>query len=163
SCTARTAVPISSCSCWHSTRPADFPIRPPRSSGASAAATRRRSGSAWRCPGRRPRPTSRMPRPAPSPCSPRSPPQPRRRPAPAGVGQGDAALEALGGKTRLIDPPELKPLAKFSDQRLTPIAHISKQAQARLTPGAKQIEDGAKWLIDQMKAAGLPDEKLDKV
>jgi hypothetical protein len=80
-----------------------------------------------------------------------------------GFGEGTRALEALGGKARLIDRPELKPLGKFSDRRLTSIAYASKEARAVATPGKREIEEMFRWLTEQLKESGMPEEKQAKI
>src|SRR5438067_12364989 len=80
-----------------------------------------------------------------------------------GFGAGTAALEALGGGTPLIDRPELKPVSKFSDRRLTSISYSSKEAVALMTRGKKDVEEGCKWLADLVKESRLPEEKQDTI
>jgi hypothetical protein len=47
------------------------------------------------------------------------------------IAESTAAIAKLGKGKRLIDTPELKPLAKYSDQRITDIAYASKAFRSR--------------------------------
>ncbi len=74
----------------------------------------------------------------------------------ASIGPSTEGLARLGTGKRLIDRPELKPLTKFADKRLTSIAYVSEDMNQQLNNNAKAI-DG---VLDAVNA-WLPTAKLD--
>lgn len=72
-----------------------------------------------------------------------------------GIGETPRALEALGNGPRLIDRPELKPLEKFAERRLTGLSYTSKEAHAVSTFGKQDLESSFKWAQDLLKRSGL--------
>jgi hypothetical protein len=82
-----------------------------------------------------------------------------------GFGEGTGGIEALGKGRPLADVPELKPVAKFADRKLTSITYASKAYQTAVTPGAKDIQEMGTWVMDLLKNAAVPpavQEKLKK-
>src|SRR5262249_46646785 len=77
------------------------------------------------------------------------------------VGPSTAALTRLGGKgERLADRPELKPLRKFADKRLTSVGYVSKDFKARLAAANTGNFDGMLNMAkDGLAKAGLPADK----
>ena len=73
------------------------------------------------------------------------------------IGETTAPLAKLGTGKRLIDQPELKPLAPFADQRLTSVSYLSKAF--RSTTSASYF-DLNKWLTAGRDA--LPSSTLSK-
>jgi hypothetical protein len=73
-----------------------------------------------------------------------------------GIGPSTDHLEKLGRGPLLLDRTELKPLVKHLDRRLTSIYYASTAAQAATAPDKKAIDKTFRWLLAQLKEAGLP-------
>ncbi len=72
------------------------------------------------------------------------------------IGSSLKCLEKLGQDKRLIDRPELKPLAKFADRRLMGISYAS----AEISGNQRKAIDNLVGLLDKMLArAELSDDK----
>lgn len=69
------------------------------------------------------------------------------------IGSSTDCLARLGKGTRLIDRPELRPLEKFADRRLTAVSYVSKPMMAGLGTRKKDVDD----------LLGLLDEVLSEV
>jgi hypothetical protein len=57
------------------------------------------------------------------------------------LGESNAHVAKLGGTSRLIDRPELAPLARHADQRLTTIGYASQALMARTGTTPKDIDN----------------------
>jgi hypothetical protein len=73
----------------------------------------------------------------------------------ASIGPSSEGLEQLGKGERLIDRPEMKPLAKFADKRLVSIAYMSEDMNQQISNNSKAIDDTVRAL-----EAWLPTTKL---
>lgn len=79
------------------------------------------------------------------------------------VGESSAALATLGKGPTLGDHADLKPLAKFSDRRLTSIGYVSKDCKVMLTPTKKDLEESFQSAVDLIKDAGLTPQQEAKL
>jgi hypothetical protein len=74
-----------------------------------------------------------------------------------GLGVSAEDLAKLGGKgKRLLDRPELKPLAKVADKPLVSIGYASKELRAAASGGGIEIESLAKALKGLAESADIP-------
>jgi hypothetical protein len=71
------------------------------------------------------------------------------------IGESTDPVAKLGQGKRLIDQPELKPLARFADRRLTAISYFSKAIRSRTSVS---FFDVGKWI--EAGLATLPKSKL---
>jgi hypothetical protein len=71
------------------------------------------------------------------------------------IGETTAPIAKLGKGKRLIDAKELKPLAKFADQRLTYISYASKEFHSQTDASYFNVQ---KWITAAQEA--LPQSKL---
>ncbi len=71
------------------------------------------------------------------------------------IGSSLECVERLGQGTRLVDRSELKPLAKFVDQRLTSLGYISEELNHQIN-NQRQSIDNVLGLVDKL----LPMAKL---
>jgi hypothetical protein len=74
----------------------------------------------------------------------------------AAVGESTAAVGRLGQGKRLIDRPELKPLTRFLDQRLTSIGYVSKALRGATTFGKKDVDGWLDMLDEGLAGSQLP-------
>src|SRR5262249_33292502 len=76
------------------------------------------------------------------------------------IGESINVVEKFGDpEKRLLDQPELKPLAKYADRRLTLIGYLSKPMHARLAPTKKVIQSYLELANAWIPQANLPAEK----
>jgi hypothetical protein len=79
------------------------------------------------------------------------------------IGSSTDQLKSLGKGDLLIDRAELKPLAKFTDKRLTSIGYVSKDMMATLVT-SKQDVDAMLELVDTfLPLAELPEEQVAQI
>jgi hypothetical protein len=80
------------------------------------------------------------------------------------VGSSLKCLEALGGgKDRLIDRPELKPLEQFADQKLIGISYISQAMYRKLSNTEQSLDNTLHLLMQLLPLAGLTQEQNTRV
>jgi len=79
------------------------------------------------------------------------------------IGQSTDALTRLGKGKRLIDRPELKPLEKFADKRLTGISYISAEANRQASNGQAQIDGLADLVNEALSRAELTEQQQAKI
>ena len=79
------------------------------------------------------------------------------------IGSSLKCLEKFGKDKRLIDRPELKPLAKFADRRLTGLGYFSAEMSQQLGNQRKTM-DGLRQLVDKaLPQADLSDEQRERI
>ncbi len=79
------------------------------------------------------------------------------------IGSSLKCLEEFGKNKRLIDRPELKPLLKFADRRLTGVGYISAEMSERLGNQRKTV-DCVRTLLDQfLPQTKLSDEQKERI
>jgi hypothetical protein len=78
------------------------------------------------------------------------------------VGDDTAGLQALGAPgAKLIDRPELAPLAKAADRRLVSLSYVSKES---LNAGSGiNVDESMKWIDSVLKDANLTAEQQRKI
>jgi hypothetical protein len=79
------------------------------------------------------------------------------------AGRSTRALEDFGKKPRLIDRPELGPLARNLGRRFTSISYASAATRRALDPDKKAIEQTFGWLLGLLKQADLPAELISRL
>ena len=79
------------------------------------------------------------------------------------IGQSTDALARLGKGKRLIDRPELKPLEKFADKRLTGISYISAEANRQASSSQAQIDGLADLVNEALSRAELTEQQQAKI
>jgi hypothetical protein len=76
------------------------------------------------------------------------------------IGAGTGGLKQLGGEgKRLTSRPELRPLVRAADKRLTSISYSSKELRAKSQMSREDIESLAVTAGHALDAAGIPAEK----
>jgi hypothetical protein len=75
------------------------------------------------------------------------------------VGESTAHLEKLGAGKKLLDQAELKPLAKYADQRLISIGYLSKELHAKLAPNKRDLYNYLNLANSWIPKADLTDEQ----
>src|SRR5262249_51780510 len=73
-----------------------------------------------------------------------------------GIGASPEHLAKLGKGKSLAERAELKPLAKFADQRIIDVGYVSEAFLARVSTGTKDIDDLVKQGRDALKKVELP-------
>jgi hypothetical protein len=81
----------------------------------------------------------------------------------AAIGSTTDCVARLGGPKRLVDRPEMKPLEKFADRRLTDISYLSKPLAERLANNQKQIDDLLKFLNTALPKAELTADQQARI
>jgi hypothetical protein len=76
----------------------------------------------------------------------------------AALGESTAAVGRLGQGKPLIDRPELKPLTRFLDKRLTSIGYTSKALRGATTFGKHDIDGWIDMLGDGLNRSQVPAE-----
>jgi hypothetical protein len=79
------------------------------------------------------------------------------------LGRSMEILSRLGGKSRLLDRPEFKPLANFLDRRLTAVSYVSQAMHAKVTTTPKDIDVMARKGADFLAQSGLPEQMQDRL
>ncbi|MEE9603922.1 MAG: hypothetical protein V3V75_11490 [Thermoguttaceae bacterium] len=79
------------------------------------------------------------------------------------IGPSTDQLQSLGKGDLLIDRPELKPLAKFTDRRLTSIGYVGKDMMAVLGTNKHNIDDLLELVDTFLPLAELPDERAAQI
>jgi hypothetical protein len=80
------------------------------------------------------------------------------------IGESNAHVGRLGGQgQRLAQRPELKPLEKYADQRLTSISYVSQAFRARVAATNKDIDDFVKMIEEGLKEADLKAEQQARI
>jgi hypothetical protein len=67
------------------------------------------------------------------------------------------------GGNRLIDRPEMKPLAKFADRTLTSVSYVSRELRARVNTSKKDLDNLVDMAQELAESAGLPAEKRKQI
>jgi hypothetical protein len=79
------------------------------------------------------------------------------------VGESTEALAKLGSGPRLIDRPELKPLAAFADKPLTSIGYASKEMNVRSALSKEDLDEMVKSLVAVLKQTELTAEQQAQI
>jgi hypothetical protein len=79
------------------------------------------------------------------------------------VGASTDALAGLGRGPRLVDRPELKPLERFADRRLTSIAYVSEALAVRAGDNARQIDQMLAMLDQALPQAELTEDQERRI
>ena len=79
------------------------------------------------------------------------------------VGSSTDALARLGKGKPLADRPELAPLAKFADRRLTSVGYISEEFSRRLLGGTADVEQGLKAVHAALRLSKLPSSEQEQI
>ncbi|HEY2761528.1 MAG TPA: hypothetical protein VGI75_12315, partial [Pirellulales bacterium] len=74
-----------------------------------------------------------------------------------------AQLAELGKGKLLAELPELQPLAKFTDQRITNISYVSKSMLDALSSSGRDFDQIVQVLQQVLPEAGLPEELNQKI
>jgi hypothetical protein len=81
-----------------------------------------------------------------------------------GFGPSAEHLAVLGAKgKKLIDRPELKPLAKFTGKKLTSVGYASKDFRAKAGTNKKDLDGLADMAKGFLPEAGLPEAKRKQI
>ncbi len=79
------------------------------------------------------------------------------------MGSSLDCIKNLGSNERLIDRPELKPLEKFANKKLTGIGYISKQFFEQLNNNEKNIDDLRNFVDKMVPLAHFPQEQNQQI
>jgi hypothetical protein len=79
------------------------------------------------------------------------------------VGSSTDQLAALGAGKLLADLPELKPLAKYSDQRLVDISYVSKAMLQAISNTNRDLDELVNVVRKVLPEAGLPEELKQRI
>jgi hypothetical protein len=79
------------------------------------------------------------------------------------VGESTAAVTRLGQGKRLVEREELKPLARFADQRLTSITYISKALAANLGGNRSDVNAMVKQVKEAVTKLNLTEAQRTKL
>ncbi len=79
------------------------------------------------------------------------------------VGESNAHLARLGHGERLADRPELAPLKKILDKKLTSVGYASKAMQARLVWSKKDVHDYIDTCENLLKLVNLTDAQRAQI
>jgi hypothetical protein len=79
------------------------------------------------------------------------------------IGSSSDALARLGRGAHLADRPEMAPLAKFADKRLTAVGYVSKEMCQRLLSNKKDIDDLLKAGGEMLSLVDLPKQDRDDI
>jgi hypothetical protein len=71
------------------------------------------------------------------------------------IGSSTDCLARLGNGKRLLDRPELEPLAKHAERRLSSVGYFSKAMAARLTSSKRDVDDLLSTIHELLPLAGL--------
>jgi hypothetical protein len=81
----------------------------------------------------------------------------------ATFGESSAVVEKFGRGQRLIDRPELKPLLRHADKRLTSIAYASKSLRRTVGFTRKDVDGWVRMAEDALKEAQAPADLKDRL
>ena len=79
------------------------------------------------------------------------------------VGETSDVLPAKAPGQRLLDRPELKPLAAYADKRLTAMSYVSKELRSTLGTTPKDIDELVELAKDFLKESDLNAEEKDSL
>ena len=79
------------------------------------------------------------------------------------VGSSTDALARLGKGKSLAQRPELAPLAKFADKRLTSVGYVSEEFSRRLLGGTADLEQGLKAADAALRLSKLSSGEQDQI
>ncbi len=79
------------------------------------------------------------------------------------IGPSLDGLENLGEGDRLVDRPELQPLAKFADKRLASIVYLSEAMNRQLNDRAKTLEQLREMADEALPAAELSKSQNERI
>ena len=79
------------------------------------------------------------------------------------IAGSSAQLAELGKGKLLAELPELQPLAKFTDQRITNISYVSKSMLEALSSSGRDFDQVVQVLQQVLPQAGLPEELNEKI
>jgi hypothetical protein len=79
------------------------------------------------------------------------------------IGSSLECLEKLGQGKRLIDQPELKPLGKFADKRLTSIEYLSEDLCKQLNNQGQNVDELVKLVDKLLPLAKLSDSQGQRI
>ena len=79
------------------------------------------------------------------------------------VGSSTDQLAALGAGKLLADLPELKPLAKYADQRLVDISYVSKAMLQAISNTNRDLDELVNVVRKVLPEAGLPEELKQRI
>jgi len=79
------------------------------------------------------------------------------------LGQSTAPLTKLGQGKKLTDRPELQPLAKHADQRLTSVAYLSKAFNTQISANQRDVDGWIQMAEEWIKNADLPADKKTRM
>jgi hypothetical protein len=80
------------------------------------------------------------------------------------IGENADHVAKLGpGPNRLIDRPELKPLARFADRRLTSVSYVSKELQVKLAMAEADLDDLVEMASGWLDMAELTEDQQARV
>jgi hypothetical protein len=81
-----------------------------------------------------------------------------------GLGSSAEHLARFGpGRDRLVERPELKPLARFADRRLTGVSYLSKDLVTQTATTDKEVNDMVKTAKGWLPQAGLTDRQQERI
>jgi hypothetical protein len=79
------------------------------------------------------------------------------------IGESTAGLTQLDGANKLADRPELKPLARFANKRLTSISYVSRELRAKSGTTKKDIDNLVEMANSYLPLLNLPDGQQKKI
>lgn len=79
------------------------------------------------------------------------------------LGQTTAHLTKLGQGKKLTDRPELQPLAKHADKRLTGVAYLSKAFNTQISANKRDVDGWVHMAEEWLKNADLPADKKARI
>jgi hypothetical protein len=79
------------------------------------------------------------------------------------LGQSTAPLTKLGQGKKLTDRPELQPLAKHADKRLTSVAYLSKAFNTQISANKRDVDGWMQMADEWIKNADLPADKKTRM
>jgi hypothetical protein len=79
------------------------------------------------------------------------------------MGPATGALEKLGAGKRLLDRPELRPLAKFADRRLIGVSYASPAMSKQLQSFDQDIDDLVKFISEAIGFLPLPEDQKTRI
>ena len=79
------------------------------------------------------------------------------------IGSSTDALANLDKGEKLVSRPELKPLAEFTDKRLTSINYVSKAMNTRLSSNKADIDDMLEVVHELLPLAELESEQEERI